>query len=141
MQPQIITTADRPDLAEQGKAALLPGWPEFIFHEQVSHKLIGRAAECFPVFDLRLLADGEVIAGAWAVALRWDGANGNLPEGYDGALAAAISEHEREVPPDTLCAMAAAVRQGSQGAGLGGQLLAALHERAARAGLKRMIAP
>ena len=44
MDPRIITTADRPDLDEQGKAVLLPGWPEFIFHDEVSTELIGRAA-------------------------------------------------------------------------------------------------
>jgi GNAT superfamily N-acetyltransferase len=141
MPPQIITTADRPDLEEQGKAALLPGWPEFILHDQVSVGLIGRAAECFPQFDVRLLEDGEVVAGGWAVALRWKGTVANLPDGYDGALVSAIADHESAVPPDTLCAMAAAVRQDRQGAGLGGQVLTALQSRAARAGLERMIAP
>ncbi|HEY0933323.1 MAG TPA: GNAT family N-acetyltransferase [Trebonia sp.] len=141
MEPQLVATSDRPDLAEQGKAALLPGWPEFIFHDQVSVCLIGRAAEYFPQFDVRLLADGEVVAGAWAVALRWDGTPGRLPGGYDGALSSAIAEHERGTGPDTLCAMAAAVRPDQRGAGLGGQLLSALRDRAAAAGLTRVIAP
>lgn len=35
MTPLVITTADRPDLGQQGKS-VLPGWPEFIFHDQVS---------------------------------------------------------------------------------------------------------
>jgi GNAT superfamily N-acetyltransferase len=141
MNSQIITTSDRPELTEQGKAALLPGWPEFIFHDQVSAGLIERAGEYFPQFDVRLVADGEVIAGAWAVALRWDGANESLPGGYDGALIRAITEHESAVRPDTLCAMAASVRADSRGSGLGGRLLSELRARAAGAGLPRMIAP
>jgi GNAT superfamily N-acetyltransferase len=141
MRPQIITTSDRPDLEEQSKAALMPGWPEFILHDQVSADLIGRAAEYFPQLDVRLLEDGEIVAGGWAVALRWKGAVGNLPEGYDGALISAIADHESAVPPDTLCAMAVAVRQDRLGAGLGGQVLDALRTRALRAGLERMIAP
>jgi len=141
VHPQVITTSERPDLDEQGKAALLPGWPEFIFHDQVSAGLIGRAAEYFPQFDVRFLENGEIVAGSWAVALRWDGTPGSLPGGYDGALSGAVTEHERAVPPDTLCAMAAAVRKDRQGAGLGGRLLAALRARAAAAGLERMIAP
>jgi GNAT superfamily N-acetyltransferase len=141
MNSQIITTSDRPELTEQGKAALLPGWPEFIFHDQVSAGLIERAGEYFPQFDVRLVADGAVIAGAWAVALRWDGANENLPGGYDGALIRAITEHESAVRPDTLCAMAASVRADSRGSGLGGRLLSELRARAAGAGLPRMIAP
>lgn len=141
MQPQIVTTSDRPDLEEQGKAALLPGWPEFVLHDQVSVDLIGRAAEYFPRFDVRLLEDGEVVAGGWAVALRWNGTADSLPEGYDGALTSAIAEHESEVPPDTLCAMAAAVRDDRRGTGLGGQVLSALRVRAVLAGLDRMVAP
>ena len=138
---EIVTTSDRPDLGDQGKAALLPGWPEFIFHDQVSAGLIGRAAECFPQYDVRILDGGAVVAGGWGVPLRWDATAGGLPAGYDGALTSAVTGHERAVPPDTLCVMAAAVRQDQQGAGLGGQVLAALRSRAAASGLARMIAP
>jgi GNAT superfamily N-acetyltransferase len=141
MRHQIVTTSDRRDLDEQGRAVLLPGWPEFIFHDPVSTGLIGRAAEYFPLYDLRILADGAVIAGGWAVALRWNGTAGDLPAGYDGALTSAIAQHESGIPPDTLCVMAAAVDHGRQGAGLGGQVLTALRNRAAQAGLERMIAP
>lgn len=138
---EIITTSDRPDLDAQGKAALLPGWPEFIFHDAVSSGLIELAAKYFPLCDVRILDDGEVVAGGWGVALRWDGTPGELPAGYDGALADAIAGHENAVPPDTLCVMAAAVRRDRQGAGLGGEVLTALRSRAARTGLARMIAP
>jgi GNAT superfamily N-acetyltransferase len=138
---QIITTSDRPDLDEQGKAALLPVWPEFIFHDPVSSELMDRAAICFPRYDVRILDDGEVIAGGWGVALRWDATAQTLPDGYDGALVSAVSAHENAVPPDTLCVMAAAVRRDRQGAGLGGQVLTALQARATGAGLQRMIAP
>jgi GNAT superfamily N-acetyltransferase len=141
MHPQVITTSDRPDLDEQGKDALLSGWPEFVLHDQVSAGLIGRAGEYFPQFDVRLLVDGEVIAGGWAVALRWSGTAESLPDGYDGALISAIAEHDSAIPPDTLCVMAAAVREDQRGAGLGGQVLTALRARAAQAGLERMIAP
>ena len=73
---EIITTSDRPDLDEQSRAALLPVWPEFIFHDQVSSELMGRVADCFPHYDIRILDDGEVIAGSWGVLLRWDGTAG-----------------------------------------------------------------
>jgi GNAT superfamily N-acetyltransferase len=141
VQPQVITTSDRPDLDEQSQEALLSGWPEFIFHDQVSEALIGRAAEYFPQFDVRLVADDEIVAGAWAVALRWDGTAGTLPDGYDGALTVSIAEHEGGVPPDTLCVMAAAVRQDRRGAGLAGKSLSELRSRAAQAGLDRVIVP
>jgi GNAT superfamily N-acetyltransferase len=138
---EIVTTSDRPDLEEQSKAALLTVWPEFIFHDQVGSDLMGRAADFFPQFDIRILDGGEVVAGGWGVLLRWDGTPGTLPGGYDGALTSAITGHEESVPPDTLCVMAAAVRSDQQGAGLGGQVLSALRARASAAGLDRMIAP
>jgi len=138
---EIITTSDRPDLEEQSNAAVLPGWPEFIFHDQISAELIPRAGECFPRFDLRVLDDGEVVAGGWGVLLTWNATTEGLPEGYDDALTRAIAGHERGVPPDTLCVMAAAVRPDRQGAGLGGYVLTALRDRAIEARLHQMIAP
>ena len=141
MRAEIITTSERPDLGEQGKEALLAGWPEFIFHDQVSDDLIGRAGKCFPRYDLRLLEDGAVAAGGWAVALRWNGTASELPAGYDGALIDAIGEHSRAVPPDTLCVMAVAVRPDRRGSGLAGQVITALRSRALEAGLERIIVP
>ena len=138
---EIVTTSDRPDLDAQGRAALLPGWPEFIFHDPVSSELMGRVAKCFPQYDVRILDNGEVVAGGWGVPLQWNATAGALPAGYDGALIVAVTGHENAVPPDTLCVMAAAVRQDQQGAGLGGQVLTVLRSRATALGLERMIAP
>jgi GNAT superfamily N-acetyltransferase len=136
---EIVTTSDRPDLDEQSKEALLATWPEFIFHDSVSGYM-HQAWACFPRFDVRVLEDGEVVAGAWGVPLRWNASLTTLPTGYDEALTRAVTERE-EIDPDTLCVMAVAVRQDRQGTGLAGQALTALSSRAATAGLDRMIVP
>jgi GNAT superfamily N-acetyltransferase len=138
---EIISTQDRPDLDDQAKAALLSGWPEFVLHDPVSSEFMGRAATCFPQYDVRILDSGEIVAGGWGVALRWNATAKALPAGYDGALISAVTAHKTGVPADTLCVMAAAVRPDRQGAGLGGEVLTALRSRAAAAGLERMIAP
>jgi hypothetical protein len=138
---EIITTSDRPDLDEQSQAALLPVWPEFIFHDQVSSDLIGPVGECFPQCDIRILEDGEVIAGSWGVPFRWDGTPETLPAGYDEALITAVTGHEQGVPPDTLCVLAVAVRADRQGTGLGGQALLAMRSVTTTTGLTRMISP
>jgi GNAT superfamily N-acetyltransferase len=138
---RIITTSDRPDLAGQDSAALLAGWPEFILHDRCAAELMGRAWERFPEFDVRLLEDGVVAAGGWAVPLRWAGAAAELPDGYDGALTSALAGHPAPAAPDTMCVMAVAVRPDRQRAGLAGQVITALRDRAAGAGLPRVVVP
>ena len=138
---EIVTTADRPDLDDQARDALREVWPEFIFHDPVSAGYIGRVGEYFPGYDILVLDDGKVVAGGWGVPVRWNGEAHTLPDGYDGALVSAVTGHEDSVPADTLVIMAAAVSAGRQGAGLAGRVLAALRERAAAAGLERVIAP
>jgi GNAT superfamily N-acetyltransferase len=138
---EIVTTADRHDLDEEVRHAFRPGWPEFIFHDPVSSEHIGRVETYFPQYDVLLLDQGQVVAGGWGVPIRWDGTIGTLPDGYDGALVSAVTGHEKAVPADTLCIMAAAVRADRQGSGRAGQTLTALRARAAAAGLQRVIAP
>ena len=141
MEQQIITTSDRPDLAEQSNAALLADWPEFILHDRCAADLMGRAWKDFPQFDVRLLEDGAVTAGGWAVPLRWIGEAGELPDGYDGALTSALGGERDAAEPDTMCVMAVAVHPGRQRAGLAGQVITALRDRAAQAGLGRVVVP
>ncbi len=141
MNQRIITTSDRPDLAGQSEAALLADWPEFVLHDRCAAELMGRAWQLFPQFDVRLLDDGDVTAGGWAVPLRWDGEAGELPDGYDGALTSALASQRAAEAPDTLCLMAAAVHPDRQRGGLAAQVITALRDRAARAGLRRVIAP
>lgn len=139
---EIVTTADRPELDDQARAAFRPGWPEFIFHDPISSEHIGRVETYFPHYDVLLLHRGEVVAGGWGVPFRWDGTIGDLPDGgYDGALVSAVTGHENSVPADTLCVMATAVRTDRQGTGLAGKTLTVLRERAIDAGLRRVIAP
>lgn len=139
---EIVTTSAREDLADEIRAAFLPVWPQFIFHDPVSNQYVSRVESLFPEYDVLLLDDGAVAAGAWAVALPWDGTPGGLPEaGYDGAMVSSVTGHENGVAPDTLCVMAAAVREGHQGRGLAGRVLTELRERGEAAGLTRVIAP
>jgi GNAT superfamily N-acetyltransferase len=138
---EVVTTGDRHDLDGQAREALRTVWPEFIFHDPVVPEYIGRVETYFPQYDVLLLDDGQVVAGGWGVPIRWDGTAGTLPDGYDGALVSAVTDHEDSTPPDTLCIMAAAVKADRQGGGLAGKTLTALRERATAAGLERVVAP
>src|SRR6516165_8253242 len=127
---EIVTTTDRRDLEEQARDAFRVAWPEFIFHDPVSAAHIGRVETYFPHYDVLLLDEGQVVAGGWGVPIRWDGAIGTLPDGYDGALVSAVTGYENAAPADTLCIMAAAVKADRQGSGWAGKALTALRERA-----------
>lgn len=138
---ETFTRSERPDLEDQAKAVLRPAWPTFLLHDPYSRTYRRQVDAYFPEFDLLLVEEGEVVADCRGVALRWDGETGSLPDGYDGALADAVTGHEGSVEPDTLCVMAATVRPDRTGGGLAGRMLTALCERAAEAGLQRVIAP
>jgi GNAT superfamily N-acetyltransferase len=138
---EILTAGEHPDLEAGAKAALRAGWPAFVLRDPLSSTYRDRAQSYFPQFAVLLVEDGEVLADARAVPLRWDGEAATLPRGYDGALVDAVSGYEGSVTPDTLCIMAATVLPGRTGGGLAGKALTALRERAAQAGLSRVIAP
>ena len=138
---RVITNTEHPELKDEVEAAFRGEWPEFIFHDPVAAPYLDRVEEYFPRYDVLLLDGGEVAAGGWGVPLTWDGNAESLPDGFDGALVAAVNGHENGVVPDTLSVMAAAVRSGRQGRGLAGRVLTALRERAAADGLARVIAP
>jgi GNAT superfamily N-acetyltransferase len=137
---EVVTAADH-DLDEQAASAFRPVWPEFIFHDPVAAEHIGRVGTYFRQYDVLLLDDDRVVAGGWGVPIRWDGTVSALPDGYDGALVSAVAGYENSVPADTLCIMAATVRADRQGGGLAGRTLGVLRDRAAAAGLRRVIAP
>jgi GNAT superfamily N-acetyltransferase len=139
---EIVTTSARQDLEEQARAALREPWPEFIFHDPVVAEYLGRVEAYFPDLDVLLLDAGEVVAGGWGVPVAWDGTVDGLPaDGYDGAMVSAVTGRERAAAANTLCLMAAAVRSDRQGAGLAGEILAALRNRGAAVGLRHVIAP
>lgn len=139
---EVVTTGERHDLDDEARAAFHPTWPTFLLHDPTTPQYIERVEKYFPYYDVMLLDGGHVVAGAWAVPIRWNGQASGLPDlGYDGALIKSVTEHENAEEPDTLCIMAAVVRADRQGTGLAGRALTALRERAVGTGLRHVIAP
>ncbi|WP_439656411.1 Long-chain-fatty-acid--CoA ligase [Lentzea sp. HUAS TT2] len=139
---KIVSNGERPDLQGPAQASLRDGWPPFVLRGQVPRDHRDAVARYFPRYDVLLLDDDVVLARATAVALSWDGETSTLPAGgYDGALVAAVTEHESGIAPDTLCVVAATVRADRTGGGLAGKVLTGLRERAAADGLARVIVP
>ncbi|MEV4345678.1 hypothetical protein AB0J83_14500 [Actinoplanes sp. NPDC049596] len=139
---QIVTRADHPELQDEAATVFRERWPEFIFHDEVPKKYLGRVEEHFGEFDVMALDDdGAVVAGGWGVPLAWDGTVAGLPTGYDDALVRAVEGHEAGTAPTALSFMAAAVGSAHDKRGLATAVLRELTRRAYGQGLSKVIAP
>lgn len=135
---KLVTLAERPDL-------LGPGWertkdvlPEYNNHGDVLNVYWGRLPEERPDFQFYLVSDeGEVLARAHSLPLRWDGTIADLPEGIDGGIARGVDEGGANV----LCALLVTVPRDVQSRGLSTAALRAMRELAHRHGLASLIAP
>lgn len=76
-----VTTAERPDLADEAALAFRERWPEFIFHGEVPRESLGRVHRHFPEGNILLLDQGRVVAGGRGVPFSWDGSVGGPPHG------------------------------------------------------------
>ena len=137
----VVTRAERPDLDAKVRAAFRERWPEFVFHGEAGPRYLPRVQELFGHLDVLLLDGDEVAAGGWGVPFAWDGTFEDLPDGYDGALARAVEDHDAGRPSTTLSFMAAAVSPAYDKQGLATQVLQALTARAADLGVERVVAP
>ncbi|MEJ3750035.1 GNAT family N-acetyltransferase [Actinomycetes bacterium KLBMP 9797] len=132
----------RPRAKEQLDRVLAGDWPEFIFHDRVADRYLGRIRALFADLELVLVSGGdELVAAGWAVPLRWSGEVAELPDGYHDCLARAVREHDAGDRPDTLAILAAQVRPDQRGRGLAGELLRAFHPVAEELGCERIICP
>jgi len=104
-----VTSGDRPDLDSEASTAFRDRWPEFVFHDSMSHDYIARVEDYFRDFSILVLHEGRVVAGSWGVPFVWDGDPDELPEGYRTALAASVESHESGRAPTAFSFMAAAV--------------------------------
>jgi GNAT superfamily N-acetyltransferase len=75
------------------------------------------------------------------VPFAWSGLVTDLPDGYDGALARSVSDHEAARAPTALSFMAAAVAPAFDKQGLATQVLHALIKRARERGIAQVVAP
>ncbi|TCO49419.1 hypothetical protein EV646_103397 [Kribbella antiqua] len=139
---ELIPIAQAPELDEEAGKRFAEEWPEFIFHDAGVKVFRDRRREFFLDWEFYLVTEERrLIAGCWGVPIAWDGTVEDLPGGFTGSLGRAVTSYEEGVVPNTFVLMAAAVRSDEQGQGHAGRVITAVRERAAAAGLDRMIAP
>lgn len=141
MDLEIVSASTRPDLDEEAAAAFRERWPEFIFHDPVPPQYMSRVNDYFCDFHILVLIEGRVAAGGWGVPFAWDGTLDELPEGYDSALVRSVDDYEAGRAPTAFSFMAAAVHRDHDKQGLAAQVLSALVDRVAAAGIDRVVAP
>ncbi len=139
MAAQIVTDAERPDLAERLEEIGDP-WPEFIHHDETVIRWWPLLHERFPDFQL-ILHDPKtdiVLGRGCTIPVSWDG----RPESLSGGVVDALEEGFSDgVTANVLCALVAVVDPPRHGQGLSGHIIGGMAEAAGRAGLECLIAP
>ena len=132
------TVAERPDLAEPAWELTRDVLPEYNNHGDVLNRYWGRLTDEQPHFQFHLVGeDGEILARARSIPVRWDGTVDDLPAGIDGAIARGFDEGGANV----LCALVIMIPRNLQGRGLSSAALEAMLAIARRHALGALIAP
>ena len=135
---QVVTAAERPDLAGPAWERTRDTLPEYNNHGDVLGRYWGRLGEERPAFQFYLIADdGDLLARAHSIPLRWDGTTADLPAGIDGAIARGFDEGGANV----LCALLVNIPREVQGRGISRAALEAMRGIARTHGLTSLIAP
>ncbi len=135
---EILTVAERPELAEPAWQQTHDVIPEYNNHGDVLNRYWGRLVEERPEFQFHLVGDrDEILARARSIPVRWDGNVEDLPAGIDGAIARGFDEAGANV----LCALVIMIPRRLQGRGLSAAAVQGTVELARRHGLAALIAP
>lgn len=114
-----------------------------MLHGQVTNRYWTDLYERFPACQLVLYdPEADVVLGKGnTIRICWDGTSSGLLEGVDEALEHGVRLHETGQRPTTLCAIVAVVAPDQQGRKLGGLIIEAMRDAAARQSLDSLIAP
>jgi GNAT superfamily N-acetyltransferase len=135
---EIVTVAERPELTALGWERTRDTLPEYNNHGDVLNRYWGRLTEERPAFQFHLLdGDGDIVARARSIPMRWDGRVDDLPAGIDGAIARGFDEGGANV----LCALVIMVPRDLQGRGVSAAAVKAMLELARRHRLEALLAP
>ena len=130
--------AERPDLVEPAWELTRDLFPEYNNHGDVLNRYWGGLTAELPEFQFHVVGDdGEILARARTIPVRWDGAIADLPAGIDGAIARGFDESGA----NTLCALVIMVPRGRQGRGISTFALQAMLDIARQHGFGALIAP
>jgi hypothetical protein len=144
VSPQIVTLAERPELAGQLYGAFEGAWPEFMRYDPADTVFDTLAERVYPELTLIALDPaGEMLAKAYSLPFTWPGdPDDGLPAGgYDAVLLGAADDRLAGRTGNLIAAVEITVRPGAQGAGMAGVMLDALRRNAAEQGFSSLVIP
>jgi GNAT superfamily N-acetyltransferase len=143
MALQFPTRAERP--GKQPHAASLQErdiWPEFLYHDPVLDRLLGRVVAEYAEFFFYAWDDEreEVVGVGHAVPATWDGQPETLPDGGVDAVVEACFEDDAGAP-NVLCALQILIAPECRGQELSSRMIRRMAEIGRAHGLDTLIAP
>ena len=111
-----VKLTERPDLKERMQALELEAYPAFFEGQSTYYEAMERLGDAVSHLKLAVIdRNDQLLAGAEAVALTWNGNDEDLPEGYDASLQRAITVKENGIQPDTICLVNLMVSEAARG--------------------------
>jgi GNAT superfamily N-acetyltransferase len=143
MALQFPTRAERPGrLPHAASLEERNLWPEFLYHDPILERLLGRVIAEDAEFQFYAWDDEreEVVGAGMAVPASWDGDAGSLPDaGLDAVVEARFAEGAPE--PTVLCALQILIAPEYRGQGLSARMIQRMAETGRARGLDPLIAP
>jgi len=135
-----FTLEQRPDLFEGIEKVHEGAFPDYLIEgDRHNSDYWDRVLREFPSLQFVLCDEGEnVLASGHALPLDWDGTEGGLPSGYDGAL---VRGFENRQPANTLCALSVIVAKEHRGKSISSRAVSAMKRLAEQHGYSHLIAP
>lgn len=143
MTIDIVSLADRPELAPLLDEGFDGAWPEFMLWDPMASVYYPVAHDLYPEFVFAAVDSaepGRAVARAYAVPLHWT--DPELPDdGWDRVIQQATVDRLTGAVPNIVSALEICIRPDRRGTGLSARMLAALREAVARAGYHTLVAP
>lgn len=143
MALDIVSLADRPDLAPLLNEGFDGAWPQFMLWDPMAPVYYAVANDLYPEFVFAAVdpADpGRAVARAYAVPVRWT--EPELPDGgWDRMIQRATITRLTGGTPNLVSALEICIRPDQRGRGLSALMLAAMREATAKLGYDTLVAP
>ena len=111
-----VKLTERPDLKERMQALELKAYPAFFEGQSTYYEAMEQLGDAVSHLKLAVIdKNDQLLAGAEAVAITWNGIDEDLPKGFDAALQRAITVKENGIQPNTICLVNLMVSEAARG--------------------------